>query len=92
MAEFLNAQQRARNARFRAYCGPIQSILATAAMAEQPAYGIRQVTERTSRSNGGCVEVETGRSWPAALIQHLATKQALEETAKMMNVGLQEHV
>lgn len=62
------------------------------AKAEQPAYGIRQVTERNSRSNDGGVEMTTGSSWPAALIQHLATKQALEETAKMMNVGLQEHV
>ena len=33
-------------------------------MAEQPAYGIRQVTERNSRSNDGCVEMATGNSWP----------------------------
>ena len=47
-------------------------------MAEQPAYGIRQVTERTSRSNGGCVEVETGRSWPAALSGVRAALQPLQ--------------
>ncbi len=46
-------------------------------MAEQPAYGIRQVTERNSRSNDGCVEMATGSSWPATADHGLARKQSV---------------
>ena len=45
-----------------------------AAMAEQPAYGIRVVAERNNRSNDGCVEMATGGSWPIVLIAHRAGK------------------